>query len=45
MFLKKHAIKLAEFYKVNLMSEKKASKKTTQRGKPSMAPTMYLDHE
>ncbi len=27
------------------MSEKKASRKTAKRSKPSMAPTMYLDHD
>jgi HSP20 family protein len=27
------------------MAEKKASKKLAKRGKPSMAPTMYLDHD
>ena len=27
------------------MSEKKASKKTVKRVVPSMAPTMYLDHD
>jgi len=26
-------------------SEKKASKKTAKKGKPSMSPTMYLDHD
>lgn len=27
------------------MSEKKTSRKTSKRSKPSMAPTMYLDHD
>jgi HSP20 family protein len=27
------------------MSEKKVSKKTAKKNKPSMAPTMYLDHD